>query len=320
MYVIAYIALDREDGPGLVESLEGLGYKVRRLPPDETLSVRVAAVRPDVVVLDLRGPLGSAPAYIQQLREQTEVPILVVRDELVPFPLVAACLTGQDGAEDILDANSDHLEIGTRVSLLGRLSRERRRTSERLLRLEAEGAELRKLSVLDPLTELYNRRHLGHLMSLEIKRAKRYGLDMSCLMIDVDHFKRVNDRYGHDVGDHALKRVAHSLTIATRDVDVVARHGGEEFCIMLPNTPLCDALDVAERARSYVEGLTLLSPEGPYRVTISIGVAAHVPDLTPDVDALLRVADKALYRAKETGRNRVCYEGQIMTPRLAMAT
>ncbi|MEH6825109.1 MAG: diguanylate cyclase [Motiliproteus sp.] len=163
-------------------------------------------------------------------------------------------------------------------------------------------SQLRELSTTDGLTKLFNRRHLDDSLVLELKRARRYKMDLSILMFDVDHFKRFNDEHGHDQGDRVLQALAQVMRDAVREVDIPCRYGGEEFLIILTNTPPGGAQTIAERLRenvaeTLIDGLS---------VTISIGVASFPARDVEASDKFIELADAALYRAKDEGRNRVC--------------
>ena len=158
-------------------------------------------------------------------------------------------------------------------------------------------------SKTDPLTGLFNRRHFTELCQLEEGRARRHGFPFSVLMLDIDHFKRINDTYGHPVGDQAIKAVADVCTKALRPHDLLARYGGEEFVLTLPQTDSEGARTVAERIRTMTEALTVPSEQGPVRVTVSIGISTYQTGL--EFDRVVQRADEALYEAKQSGRNRV---------------
>ncbi len=164
------------------------------------------------------------------------------------------------------------------------------------------------MAMTDALTGLENRRSFFARGGEEIKRARRYQLPLSLLLLDVDEFKRVNDTYGHDIGDLVLQCIAHTLKESIREIDILARLGGEEFAILLPNTQAEAAAMLGERLRSSIEKETCACKGQNTRVTVSVGVAAHHAD-TLDLDTLLRNADQAMYRAKSLGRNRVIYLG-----------
>jgi diguanylate cyclase (GGDEF)-like protein len=164
---------------------------------------------------------------------------------------------------------------------------------------------------VDDVTELHNARYLHHQIEHELRRAERYGAPLSILFLDLDHFKRVNDECGHLAGSRALKDLGRVLSACVREVDTVARYGGDEFTIILSDTPLSTATQVAERIRATVEHSAFDGGRaGPLSLTLCIGVAAF-PEHGARREELLGAADKAMYRAKSLGRNRVCTADEI---------
>lgn len=163
---------------------------------------------------------------------------------------------------------------------------------------------MEQLSIHDSLTGVYNRRYFNMRLMEEVERAKKFGLMFSLLMIDIDHFKKVNDTYGHLVGDAVLREIAQILQSCIREIDFVARYGGEEFMIILQETPKEGALFVAERIRSKVCSKKVKAFDERVFTTVSVGVAVF-PQHTSYQELLVEIADKALYRAKDNGRNRV---------------
>jgi len=162
---------------------------------------------------------------------------------------------------------------------------------------------LRHLNVHDQLTGAFNRRYLDSRLSDECKRHQRYDRPLSIIMLDIDFFKKVNDRYGHDAGDRVLVEVAARLCGSIRKSDCLVRYGGEEFCCILPETPLENACILAERFRRCIETEAIVAGQGELCVTISLGVAQLAPRDTPE--SFLKRGDAGLYGAKESGRNRV---------------
>jgi diguanylate cyclase (GGDEF)-like protein len=164
--------------------------------------------------------------------------------------------------------------------------------------------QLEKISRVDGLTGLYNRRFWEEQFVMEFKRDKRSDSPSALIMIDIDHFKKVNDTYGHPAGDEVIKALAGIIKKATRETDVAGRYGGEEFAIMLPDTPVANVEFVSERIRRLVEKCTVVYDEIDISFTISIGIAGF-KQTHADSTQWLDSADKALYQAKESGRNRV---------------
>jgi diguanylate cyclase (GGDEF)-like protein len=171
--------------------------------------------------------------------------------------------------------------------------------------LIAERDELRRRTMLDPLTRAWNRDAIREVLERELARAVRDGSPLSVIMADVDHFKNVNDTFGHPAGDRVLLGVVASLRTALRPYDAVGRFGGEEFLAVLPDCDGRAALAIAERMRAKVEVERFETAFGPARATLSLGVATLVPTPGAGVPELIETADRALYRAKADGRNRV---------------
>jgi diguanylate cyclase (GGDEF)-like protein len=164
---------------------------------------------------------------------------------------------------------------------------------------------VQELSIVDGLTEVYLRRHLMERLEEEVERSGRLGLNFSVGMLDIDHFKNCNDKYGHLVGDAVLKKIADRLKRSVREVDLIARYGGEEFCVLLPETNKELAMAVAQRIRRSIESKGIKAYDEELRVTASIGISTYPEDGT-GIDILIEKADTALYKAKRKGRNRVC--------------
>ncbi len=175
-----------------------------------------------------------------------------------------------------------------------------------------EQARLYNLATIDGLTGLIVHRHFQSKIEEEFRRAKRYDKPLSIIMTDIDHFKKFNDTWGHQTGDLVLREVAKCVRSSIRDTDVAARYGGEEFAVILPETAVEGAAQVAERLRLKVEAASCQGPKGPLQVTISLGVASVPHNAVETTQELIKAADEALYAAKHSGRNRY----QVAPPRL----
>ncbi len=161
-----------------------------------------------------------------------------------------------------------------------------------------------RMTIVDGLTGVHNKRYLVETLEREIPRARRHGRPLSLVMLDIDHFKRINDTYGHLAGDYVLKELATMVKSRLRPDDVIARYGGEEFGVVLPETPLAGGAAIAEDLRRRVEAHSFVFENETIRVSVSMGVA----ELADSVDVLgfVKSADELLYRAKREGRNKVC--------------
>ena len=199
---------------------------------------------------------------------------------------------------DLTPFSEEDLDLLTSFSTLASLMIERTQVMEEACRFE-------QLSLTDPLTGIYNRRFLNNRIEEEINRSRRQGQEFSVLFIDLDHFKHYNDRFGHLAGDEALCKTGEIMKAALRGMDIVARFGGEEFCVLLPGSSKHLALHVAERIREGIERESFPGGEGlPQEgLTASLGIASF-PEDGSTLTSLLRASDKALYQAKSGGRNR----------------
>ena len=243
--------------------------------------------------------------------------VLAERNRIVSLEDVPVImLTGQDavddkvralsaGASDYLTKPFDDAELIARVRLHLKTRLLQGELRAKNAELESLNRKLEELNRTDPLTGAANRRSLSESLEREYLRALRYERPLSLMMIDVDHFKRVNDTYGHQAGDAVLVTIASSLLCSLRKQDVIGRYGGEEFAVILPETAKQNAMVVAERFRNVVASAETDIGSSRLSVTVSIGVAALSDEEASNTEALVRAADRALYRAKQEGRNRV---------------
>ena len=234
-----------------------------------------------------------------------------IRNEVFDGYVYVLLLAAQDSESDILaglNAGADDY-LSKRISpaqLVARL-----RTAQRILALEdslrAIIREKGKMATTDALTGAHNRRYFNRNFSRELQRALRYGEPLSLLMLDIDHFKQINDRRGHAAGDEVLAQFARRISeCLPRLSDWYARLGGEEFAVVLPQTPLEGAMVVAEKIRMHVCGAPMPTAAGVVDVTVSVGVCAAnlwPASSPPGIEQMLEVADQCLYEAKQAGRN-----------------
>jgi len=244
-----------------------------------------------IVITDWMMPVLSGPELIRRIRS-ANLPRYTYLVLLTSKSTQNSIVEGlKAGADDYLIKPFDRNELMARLAI-----------GERILNLEER---LEQMATHDTLTNLLNRRALYGSAEIELKRSIREGIPLSLIMLDIDHFKSVNDAFGHPTGDKALCLVAETLLQNKRDYDLVGRWGGEEFLTLLPKTSLSDACTVAERFRAGIEAAGFITPNGsPVKFTVSLGVSSTASG-SLDIEELIHQADEALYLAKNAGRNRV---------------
>lgn len=187
--------------------------------------------------------------------------------------------------------------------------RVRLRAGKRILhlldQLTAAREALRELAARDPLTSLWNHKSINELLDNELRRAERHGASVGVVLVDLDYFKRINDTYGHLIGDHVLREAGQIMSSSVRPYDAVGRLGGEEFLVVLPGCDQINAVSHAERLRLTLNRATIKTPSGPLHFTASFGVTVVGPETRVDAQAAIRAADSAMYAAKSAGRDRV---------------
>ena len=284
------------------EILLKVGYDVVWAEDGINAIKEVKKEKPDIILLDLvlPGMDGYEVCRWLKLEETTKgIPVimLTMKKEL------ADKISGlQIGADDFLPKPYNELELNARIyaSLRTKALQDELRMKNR--QLEELLHKVNYMAITDALTGLFNRRRFHDVLISEYERAKRYSTPFSLVMVDIDHFKRVNDTFGHSVGDGVLKEVSAILKGSIREIDTASRYGGEEFILILPNTVKDNALIVAERMRLSIEQHTF--QEIDRNITVSIGISGMPDEKVETDEKLVRCADFALYRAKQLGRNR----------------
>ena len=246
----------------------------------------------DVLIIAPRSDWWAEINAVVDLRIEAERQHVTVLAMVPAGDAIALTMAFDSGVADCVAYPFDAHEVAVRVRALLR----RKHVADRR---RADSAEVRRLALTDPVTGLWNRHYLDSDLAAKIGRAHATARPLSLMMIDIDRFKPINDRHGHAIGDRVLRSIATRLAGGIRGADTLARFGGDELALVMPDTPLTTAAGVAERLRALVaEGI-----EVPFAVTISIGVAELAFD--EPAEMLLTRADKALYAAKFDGRNRV---------------
>ncbi len=256
---------------------------------------------PDVILLDIRMPGMDGYEVCRRLKQSPET-------QDIPVIFITAIEAEKEEARGLELGAVDYIVKPVSPQIVKAKVRNQIALRQALAELAQKNKELERLAARDELTGLFNRRKLDENFEKEVARAERYARPLSVILLDLDHFKSVNDTHGHPVGDTILIETANRLRTALRTSDIPGRWGGEEFLIICPETELDTAAQLAERLRREYENLAF--PEAG-RLTASFGVAAHQSGrLAKDI---LQSADKALYRAKKGGRNRV--ESEVLSMR-----
>jgi two-component system cell cycle response regulator len=295
----------------LVQQIESLGH-LPVLVDSSADSLKQAMRQPAQIVIADMGMPGLTPAVFCRALRQTPAGKESYALLLASPGSEASILEAIDaGADDVLVKPLDiqtlrvRLNTATRMLLLREeIQRERRGIMRSTDEFAVAHKRLLREALTDALTQLPNRRHGLDFLASEWTFAQSNGLPMACLLMDIDHFKRINDSYGHAAGDAVLRQLADLLKRASRVEDLVFRYGGEEFAAVLPNASARAAVQIADRIRALVERYTFLWDQQSIPVTLSIGVA-NLSSAEKDSQALIEAADAALYQAKRSGRNRV---------------
>ena len=284
----------------LTALFEAAGYEVSAAATGEEALERIDAQFCPIVITDLNMPDMNGIELCECLRARTSGSYVYI-----------LMLTARSGNSDILAGLSagadDYIcKAASREELLARLE-----VARRIINLEQSlrhaNTQNRMLAVTDALTGAYNRRYLSEYLPKEFSRSRRYRHPLATLACDIDHFKRINDTYGHGVGDEVLQAfVSRAVSVLRVNADWIARSGGEEFTIVLPETDLATASKVGDRIRHVISNTSFDTAAGPVGITVSVGVSSIEPtnDVTASANDLLQTADQCLYMSKHAGRDR----------------
>jgi diguanylate cyclase (GGDEF)-like protein len=287
------------------QALARLGYDVTRASSGMEGLRLARTTSPDLILLDVVMADIDGFAVCRWLKmnaETRDIPVIM----LTVRSALADRVEGLNiGADDYLPKPFADEELEARIFAALRVKATHAELRGRNQELESMLHSVEALASTDALTGLFNRRRFADVLKREFAVTKRYRNTLSCLLLDLDHFKLINDRFGHDAGDQVLKEVGRRITSSLREVDLAARYGGEEFVVLLPHTSKSDACTLAERLLQNVRKQAFKFGSELVTVTTSIGCAGNSDVHTHNAEDLVKAADIALYQAKDRGRNRV---------------
>ena len=304
--------------------LTNLGMYVKIVSTFKEMEEVIKDYKPDIFLIDFYLNNEKGDKVLKEIKSSPEffdTPAVVISGSENKDDIIASL---EAGANDFIKKPFFIEELVARISaqlrikyiydeLVKHLEKEEilsRKLSDLLEEIRVKNDKISSMNkmlkmqvITDPLTEVFNRRYLFEILKREIARVKRYNESLSVIMIDIDHFKKINDNYGHMVGDKVLKGIAKVLKERIRTSDIIARYGGEEFVVILTNADINVAKRIAEELRQKVENLVFKIDDKSIKTTISLGVSQLKPE--DDIDSLLIRADENLYAAKNKGRNMV---------------
>lgn len=279
------------------------GYEVI-LAGDGKSAIKIAKTEPiDLIILDVILPDINGYEIARWLRISDEtkgLPIIMLSEKKKVEDKVSGL---EAGADDYLPKPYNEIELNATIYACLRTKALQDELRKKNKQLEEILKKVEVLAITDSLTGLYNRRHFENMLGKEFKKANRYNIPLTCMMIDLDHFKEINDAYGHHKGDEVIKEVSKKIKDSIRDIDIAARWGGEEFIVLLPMTNKENAYKAAERIANNIKEIHF--PEIKRQLTVSVGIAEIPNPAIKDVEKLVQMADLALYEAKRKGRNRI---------------
>jgi diguanylate cyclase (GGDEF)-like protein len=287
----------------LVSFLKDQGFTIRIAENGEWALQVLETFQPDIIILDVMMPGMDGFETCRRIKsneETADIPVVFmtalgsVQDKVTGF---------ESGGVDYITKPFQHVEVLARINAHVELRKQR-------IQLKQQADLLKVISVTDDLTGLFNRRQMDVVLEREFERCLRYGTDLSCLLIDLDYFKKVNDTYGHGFGDTVLRDFSKSLTKSIRATDYAFRYGGEEFLILLPQTAINGAIKIGENIRERTENNKIESGTISARVTLSGGLSSFHKHYPATSKEMLAFSDNALYVSKKAGRNRMSVYGE----------
>jgi two-component system, cell cycle response regulator len=274
----------------LSEYLRSEGYSIEAAENAEQAMAILKAKKIDVVITDIKMNGMDGLEMTRHVKECYATDVIIITGHTEDYSYEEAI---DRGADDIIFKPFNPEELLLRLKRVLK-KRELTRERDRVL------MELKTLAITDSLTGLYNRRHFYHELEIEIDRFNRYGRPLSLLLIDIDDFKKYNDRHGHIDGDKVLRKTADLIASCMRKMDSAYRYGGEEFTVILPETDCSSAMNLAQRIRQTIEAYFISFPDRE-KITVSIGITEYATD--DSLTGFIHRADKAMYEAKAAGRN-----------------
>lgn len=291
-----------DDDPDALEllrrSLKEAAYEVAIASCAEEALEKIGGFNPDLIVLDVIMPRISGLEFLKRIRRDA-------RFVHVPVILVSSLDDVQSVVHGLNDGANDYVAKPIAIPILLARIQTHLNLGNLIRELERQRELLTRLAAYDDLTSVLNRRSFGAVLDAEINRSRRHKHTLSLLLLDIDHFKEINDTYGHLAGDEVLVEFTRRLSACIRASDVIGRYGGEEFCILLPETGEDAALALAERCREIIARESFTAKGQVLSITVSIGALTTALESEPSVDELYERVDQALYGAKESGRDQV---------------
>ncbi len=292
---------------------------LRTTRPEKAFAIALESL-PDLIITDWEMPGMSGIEFIRKLKSQEatrDIPVVMCTGRMTSSENLETALSA--GAADYLRKPVEPIELQARLRSMLQLAASYRQIKEDQMELERRNSDLIRLNMeleiktdelyraatTDQLTQIHNRAYLMEALTREFANSRRHRIPLSCVLLDIDHFKSFNDDHGHQVGDFVLKATAQLIAGQTRKGDILARFGGEELVAILPDTDLEMGVLVAEKIRAAVEDAAYSRQDLQLKVTVSLGVADNLLGDPANEDEMLKHADDAVYVAKKQGRNRV---------------